>query len=153
MIDLKKLKQVVGLMVDHDLTEVDLDDGQDKVKLRRGNTAAGQPVMMAPPAPAAAPTAPAAPAAGPPAGTAPAADAGPVIESPMVGTFYSSPSPDSAPFVKVGDKVDADTVVCIVEAMKVFNEIKAEQAGTIDAMLVESGTAVEYGQPLFRLKP
>ncbi|NBC11507.1 MAG: acetyl-CoA carboxylase biotin carboxyl carrier protein, partial [Planctomycetes bacterium] len=95
----------------------------------------------------------------PPAGDAAAPDqtepapAGPTIDSPMVGTFYASPSPDADAFVAVGSKVKPDTVVCIVEAMKVFNEIKAEAAGEIVEILVENGAAVEYGQPLFRIKP
>jgi acetyl-CoA carboxylase biotin carboxyl carrier protein len=104
-------------------------------------------------APAAAPAAvPAAvPAAAP---AAPAADEGLVaIESPMVGTFYGSPSPDKPPFIAVGAQVNANTVVCLVEAMKIFNEIKAERSGTVAKVLVQSGQAVEFGQPLFMIKP
>ncbi|MEM9296381.1 MAG: acetyl-CoA carboxylase biotin carboxyl carrier protein [Planctomycetota bacterium] len=153
MIDVKKLRTLVELMVDNDLTEVDLESEGERVSLRRG---AGQaaPVVVAPAAaPAAvAPAAPAAPAAPTAAVPEAAAPSGPAIESPMVGTFYASSSPDSPPFVKAGDTVTADTVVCIVEAMKVFNEIKAETAGVIDAVLVESGDAVEFGQPMFRLR-
>jgi len=109
------------------------------------------PQVVAPtPAPAPAP-AEAASAAGPAPHSAPAAK-GPTIDSPMVGTFYSASNPDSPPFVKPGDSVTADTVVCIVEAMKVFNEIKAEKSGKVKAVLVNNGDAVEFGQPLFELE-
>ena len=152
MIDLKKLEKLIGLMVDNDLTEIDLDDGTEKVALKRGN-ATGPIQMIAPshaPAPVAA-AAPAAPAASAAPAAAPAAK-GPSIDSPMVGTFYSASNPDSPPFVKPGDSVTADTVVCIVEAMKVFNEIKAEKSGKVKSVLVNNGDAVEFGQPLFELE-
>jgi len=151
MIDIKKLKQLIGLMVDNDLTEMDLEGDGEKVHLFRGPRG---PVQVAPPAPAT-PAPPPAPAPTAPAlgGDAePAAPSGPTIDSPMVGTFYLAASPDAAPFVGVGDSVDDDSVVCIIEAMKVFNEIKAEKAGTIAEVLVSNGDAVDFGQPLFRLK-
>lgn len=154
MIDLKKLKELVKLMVDNELTEVDLQDqAGEKVSLRRGSNqpvqvisqpVAAAPVQAAAPAPAAA--APAAPAASADEGLTP-------IASPMVGTFYAAASPDAAPFIKVGDRVTPDTVVCIVEAMKVFNEIKAETSGTVAKVLRTNGQSVEFGQPLFLLKP
>lgn len=155
MIDIKKLKQLVALMKDNDLTEMDLEGEGEKVSLKRGPS--GQ-VQFAPPAPPPAAPPQAAPAQPPaasqaPTPEAPAAAAGPTIDSPMVGTYYASPSPDADAFVAVGTKVKADTVVCIIEAMKVFNEIKAETSGTIEEILVENGAAVEYGQPLFRIKP
>lgn len=149
MIDLKKLEKLINLMADNDLTEIELDDGTEKVQLKRGSTAgpvhvvAPQPVAAAPAAPA--PSAPAAPAAAP-------AAAGLTIDSPMVGTFYSASNPDTPAFVKPGDSVTSDTVVCIVEAMKVFNEIKAEKAGKIKSVLVQNGDAVEFGQALFELE-
>lgn len=157
MIDLKKLEKLINLMVENDLTEIDLADETQNVTLRRGNAEGTVQYVQAPqaaaaPAPAATPAAASAGSA-PAATTAePAAAAGPTIDSPMVGSFYAAPSPDAADFVKVGDKVTPDTVVCIVEAMKVFNEIKAEKAGTIAKILVNSGDAVEFGQPLFELK-
>jgi len=158
MIDLKKLKELVKLMVDNELTEVDLQDqAGEKVSLRRGSSqpvqVISQPVAAAP-VQAAAP-APAAPAAAAPAAPAAAsADEGLIpITSPMVGTFYAASSPDAAPFIKVGDRVTPDTVVCIVEAMKVFNEIKAETSGTVAKVLKSNGQPVEFGQPLFLLKP
>ncbi len=155
MIDLKKLEKLIGMMAENDLTEIELDDGTEKVQLKRGS-AAGPVQVVAPaapvaPAPAAAPVAaPAAPAAAAPA--EPAAAAGPTIDSPMVGTFYAAANPDSPPFVKPGDSVTADTVVCIIEAMKVFNEIKAEKAGKIKSVLAQNGDAIEFGQKLFELE-
>ena len=158
MIDHKQLRILIKLMVDNGLTEVDLQDSQgERVKLKRGSDE--QPTVQyvaaphaghAPaPAPAAAPQAPAAPAA--PAGEKD--DGLTTIASPMVGTFYSSSSPDAPPFVSVGDRISTETVVCLVEAMKVFNEIKAEVNGTIAAVMVSNGQAVEFGQPLFKVKP
>lgn len=153
MIEIKHLRELVKLMVTNDLTEVDLESENEHIKIKRGS--GEQPVVTHAAAPAPAPAAAAAPAA---AGSAPAAapapaDEGPVIASPMVGTFYSASSPDAKPFVGVGDKVGPDTTVCIVEAMKVFNEIKAETSGTITEVLVKNGDSVEFGQPLFRIKP
>ena len=149
MIDIKKLKQLVALMTENDLTEMDLEGEGEKITLKRGPSGQVQYVPQPAPAPAPSP----APAAASSSAPAEAAPSGPTIDSPMVGTYYASPSPDADAFVAVGSKVKADTVVCIVEAMKVFNEIKAEVAGTIEAVLVENGSAVEFGQPLFRIKP
>lgn len=152
--DVSRVKKLVSLMNEHDLSEIDLRQGPQRVRLRRGGD---QPVMAVAPsvaAPAPAPAAAPAPApAAPPAEAAPAAPAaGKTINSPMVGTFYLSSSPEAAAFVKVGDQVGADTTVCIIEAMKVFNEIPAETSGKIAAILVENGAAVEFGQPLFSLE-
>jgi acetyl-CoA carboxylase biotin carboxyl carrier protein len=152
--DLKNLKILIKLMVDNGLTEVDLKDAQGEcVKLKRG----GDTVQYVP-APQS--FAPQPLTASQPAATPPAASAGQssddglkTITSPMVGTFYASSSPDAPPFVNIGDRISDESVVCLVEAMKVFNEIKAEIGGTIQAVLVASGQAVEYGQPLFKVKP
>ncbi|MEO1715592.1 MAG: acetyl-CoA carboxylase biotin carboxyl carrier protein [Planctomycetota bacterium] len=154
MIDIRKLKELVKLMVENDLTELDLQDQEETVSLKRGVGGAVMPAYAAPaaPAPVAAP-APAASDAAPAPASGGSDDGLVAIESPMVGTFYSAANPDSPPFVSVGESVSADTVVCIVEAMKVFNEIKAEAAGTIAKVLVENGQAVEFGQPLFMIKP
>lgn len=155
MIDIRKLKELVKLMVENDLSELDLKDEQESVSLRRPYASAGQPMAPAVgPAPVAAP-APAAPAAGPASGGgADDEDAGLVpITSPMVGTFYSSPDPESPSYVSVGDNVGSDTTVCIVEAMKVFSEIKAECSGKIAKVLVKNAEPVEYGQPLFLVRP
>lgn len=155
MIDIRKLKELVRLMVSHDLTEIDLRDKSEQVTIRRQSlTAPPQVVTQSLPAavPVAAPAS-AAPAAAAPASAAPAAKDDRVrIESPMVGTFYSASAPDKPPFIKVGDSIGPDTVVCIVEAMKVFNEIKAEASGVVDEVLVRNGTPVEFGQPLFLLR-
>jgi len=164
MIDIRKLKELVKLMVENDLSELDLKDEQEQVVLRRPYASAGaapmQPAVAqhAPvaqpasqqPAPAAAP----APSGGGQASGAGQPDDGSIaIESPMVGTFYAAADPESPPFISVGDKVTPDTVVCIVEAMKVFSEIKAECSGTVTEVCVKNGDAVEYGQALFRVKP
>ena len=161
MTDLKTLKELVKLMSANGLTELDLQDAKgERVTLKRATATAAPVVMHAPAAmpvaPLAAPATAAAAAPVPPAsaGAAPSADDGLVpIKSPMVGTFYSAATPDAKPFVAVGDRVGADTVVCIVEAMKVFNEIKAETGGTIQKILVSNGQAVEFGQPLYLVKP
>jgi acetyl-CoA carboxylase biotin carboxyl carrier protein len=157
MIDIRKLKELVRLMTTSDLTELDLRDKEEQVTIRRA-TAQAAPQIIQHAAPVAHP-APAAPVAAAPvaaAAVAPAAneDAGLVaIESPMVGTFYASPSPDKPSFVSVGGEVGPNSVVCLVEAMKIFNEIKAERSGTIAKVLVKSGQAVEFGQPLYMIKP
>jgi acetyl-CoA carboxylase biotin carboxyl carrier protein len=148
--DVKKVRRLVELMKEHDLAEIDLRQGDQRVRLRRG----GEPLIATgTPATAAAPRAAATPSTG---GEGAAATAGPgtdlaVIKSPMVGTFYSASSPESPPFVKVGAHVGPDTIVCIIEAMKVFNEIPAEMSGTIAAVLVENGAPIEFGQPLFKI--
>ena len=159
MIDIRKLKELIRLMVANDLEELDLRDEQQQVTIRRPGPGQEPQVIHAAPAQMM-PAAPAAPAAAAPAvAAAPVAedvdaDAGTnPIESPMVGTFYSSPAPDKPAFISVGDTVTADTVVCIVEAMKIFNEIKAETEGTVEKVLAKSGDAVEFGQPLFLIRP
>ena len=152
MIDIRKLKELVKLMVENELSELDLRDTEETVTIKRGANGAIVPMV----APAAAPAA-AAPAAAPAeaaAEAAPAADSGLVaIESPMVGTFYSAASPDADPFLSVGSSVSEGSVVCLVEAMKVFNEIKSDVAGTVERVCVKNGDAVEFGQPLFMVKP
>ncbi len=148
--DFRKLKRLVALMDEHDLSELELRQGTSRVRLRRG------PEGLVAAAPVAAPAQPAAAPATPPPSGAAAADAQDeshlaTIDSPMVGTFYRSSSPDSPPFADVGDHVNPDSTVCIVEAMKVFNEIPAEASGKIVAALVEDGQPVEFGQPLFKI--
>lgn len=140
-------------MNEHDLGEVDLRQGEQRIRLRRGQA----PVISAPapPPPAPPPSAAASSTPAPPQeSTEESADEGNVnyITSPMVGTFYLAASPDSPPFVSVGDQVGPDTIVCILEAMKVFNEIPAECSGKILARLVENGDAIEYGQRLFKVQ-
>ena len=158
--DLGKLQQLIELMEKHDLREVRLRRGDQQWLLRRGAKELVPAVPMHPmpaypsiPLPAA--PAHAAPAAAPAAAAAPApaADSGTAVKSPMVGTFYASPQPGEPAFVKVGDKVKADSTVCLVEAMKFFNPIKAEVAGTVTKILAKDGDAVEFGQTLFLVKP
>lgn len=150
MIDIRKLKELVKLMVENDLAELDLRDKEETVLIKRGGD--GVPMVVSPIAPAKAKAV--VPASEPSSnGTAGDDDGLLAIESPMVGTFYTSPNPDSPTFVKAGDSVSADSVVCIIEAMKVFNEIKAECSGSIARVLVKTGEAVEFGQKLFLVKP
>jgi len=154
--DVRKIRRLVELMNEHDLSEMDLRQGETRIRIRRGAEA----TVVSTPArteviPAAAPPAPpeVAARASPPPAAPPAKeeDNVVVIPSPMVGTFYAASDPDSPAYVKVGDHVGPETTVCIVEAMKVFNEIPAEVSGKIVAVLVENGEPVEYGQPLFKV--
>lgn len=147
---IEEIKTIVKLMSDHDLTEFKIEAEAYNLCIRRGG---GTPVVAAGAAPVAAPVAaPAVPAAAAPAApaAAPAAPAAPVktIDAPLVGTFYRAASPEAESFVKVGDTVAEDSVIGIIEAMKVMNEIKAEKSGVIKEILVENGQPVEYGQPL-----
>ena len=153
MIELKQLRQLIKLMVDNELSEIDLQDGDERVSLKRGATGVPQVVQAAPVQMAAAAAAPAAAPAASDAASSAATDGLVEIPSPMVGTFYTASSPDAEAFVSVGSSVGAETPVCIIEAMKVFNEIKAEVSGTIEKILVENGQAVEFEQPLFLVKP
>jgi acetyl-CoA carboxylase biotin carboxyl carrier protein len=142
--DVKKVTKLIELMKEHDLAEIDLKQGDTAVRLKRG----GDVVMAAAPAPRPAPAAAGA------AEAAPAADEKMlIITSPMVGTFYRASSPEAAPFVKVGDRIGPEKTVCIVEAMKVFNEIPAGVSGQVVAILVENGAPVEFGQPLIKVDP
>lgn len=144
--NVNEISEISRIMAKFGITEFNAESEGYKLKMKREQQVVAAPVAAAPVAVAAAPVA-AAPAAAVEA--APAEPAGETIDAPIVGTFYATPAPDQPAFVKVGDTVTTDTVVCIVEAMKVMNEIKAEKAGTIKEILVESGTPVEYGQPLF----
>ena len=155
MIDIRKLKELVRLMVANELTEIDLRDTEEQVTIHRPSLYSTPQVNQSPAAPppqAAAPI-PVASAAPPPAVEVDETAGLVAISSPMVGTFYSAASPDADDFIKVGDSVGEDTIVCIVEAMKIFNEIKAECSGTIQKMLVSNGDAVEFGQDIFLVKP
>ena len=141
------------------VSEFEMEEGDFKIKLKResGKPRKGETVVVQEAAPVALPAA-AAPVAAAPAPAAPAtapppAPDGPEVKSPMIGTFYRKPSPDADSFVEVGSVVEPDTVVCIIEAMKVMNEIKAEVKGTIAEVLLEDGKPVEYGQALFRIEP
>ena len=156
--DLKQIKQIIDLMKRSELSEFAVEEEGFKLKIRRGHN--GHPVVsssVAAPTPLAAEPTPSPAAAvgssGAPSPAAPEEEAGVVfIKSPMVGTFYRSASPESKPYVEPGAKVAENSVVCIIEAMKIMNEIQAEAKGTILEILMESGQPVEYGQRLFKMK-
>lgn len=142
---IEEIKTIVRLMSENDLTEFKIEAEEYNLCIRRGGTAVAVQLPAAVPAVAAAPA---------PVAAAPAVPAAPAaelksIKAPLVGTFYAASSPDAAPYIKVGDKVNADTVVGIIEAMKVMNEIKAETSGVVKEILVENGQPVEFGQSLF----
>ncbi len=158
--NLQEITRLVELMEKHQLTEFLVETDEIKLSLKREHpqqmvTVQPMPSYARPEPPAAAPPPPA--AAPPPPEAESSKDAAPpaveTIDSPLVGTFYAAPAPDKPPFVQVGDEVNEETVVCIVEAMKVMNEIKAERRGIIAKVLVENAQPVEYGQPLFEIKP
>jgi acetyl-CoA carboxylase biotin carboxyl carrier protein len=161
----KELKELIEFLIEKDIAEFELERGDVKVRVKRGS----QPVASAPapdtrffavhtappaaPEPGAAPAAPA-PTAAPSAAQAPAAEEGlHIVRSPIVGTFYESPSPGSPPFVKPGDIVEAGQILCIVEAMKLMNEIESDVAGEIVKKLVANNAPIEYGQELFAIRP
>ena len=156
--DLRKLKKLIDLVEESGIAEIEVTEGEEKVRITRSVAApAVQTVYAAAPAPVAAPAA-AAPTASAPTASAPAAPAAPAAapanhanaqKSPMVGTFYRAASPTSDPFVEVGQSVKEGQTLCIIEAMKLMNEIEAEKSGVVKAILVENGTPVEYGEPLF----
>jgi acetyl-CoA carboxylase biotin carboxyl carrier protein len=150
--DLERLKTLVEMMESHGLTEISLRRGDEHWRLRRGPHEVMQMVPSGP-YPGHMPH-PAPPAPGPAPEPAGAQQDGAIhIKSPTVGTFYSAPSPDDPPFVQVGSRVQPDTIVCIVEAMKVFNQIPSEVSGTIVEVLVKNGDSIEFGQPLFKVRP
>lgn len=148
-IDLQKVKELIDLMKENELVELEIADGDHKVHLKRPG--ADMPVIHQVPMVAA----PSGPAMGPAAGMPTDIREEGLIEipAPIVGTFYQAASPDAEPYIKVGDKVNPETVVCIVEAMKVMNEIKAEVSGTVTEICCKDGQAVEFGQALFKVRP
>ena len=148
--DLRKLRKLIDLVQESGIAELEITEGEEKVKIVKG----GPVVSM--PAPAAALAAPLQASPAPPAAPTAAAEAdagqeGHVVKAPMVGTFYRSPSPDAKAFVEVGQAVKEGDTICIIEAMKLMNEIEADASGSVKAILVENGQPVEYGQPLFIL--
>lgn len=151
--DIRKVKKLIELLEESNIDEIEIKEGEESVRISRNGAQAlamaapMAPTYAAPPLPAPAPVAPAAPVAAEPA----AEKAGHVVRSPMVGTFYASPAPTSAPFVEVGKSVKAGDVICIVEAMKMMNQIEADKDGKIGALLVEDGEPVEFDQPLFSI--
>jgi len=153
-LELKDIKLIIDLMKKNDLSVFKLEKEGFKIVLERGTGGAYAVVTPAATALPLAATAvtPAAAAPAAPSSAAPAAAEGHEIMSPMVGTFYAAASPESPPYIKVGDSVSEDTVVCIIEAMKVMNEIKAETTGVVTEVLAQNGKPVQFGQPLFRVK-
>jgi acetyl-CoA carboxylase biotin carboxyl carrier protein len=155
--DVKDLQSLLDLMARYELVEIELESEGRKIRVRRGDPEASRQVIYsaAPPLPAMAPGQPAPAGVAAPGAGAPAPAAASNLRdvaSPMVGTFYRAASPEAEPFVKEGDIVDAETVLCIIEAMKVMNEIPAEISGVVREILVKNGESVEYGQPLFRVE-
>lgn len=148
--DLRKLKKLIDLVEESGIAEIEVTEGEEKVRITRSVAAPAVQTVYAP-APAAQPAAaPAAPAAASTPAAAPATrDLSNAQKSPMVGTFYRAPSPSAAPFVEIGQSVKVGDTLCIIEAMKLMNEIEAEKSGVIKEILVENGTPVEYGEPLF----
>ena len=149
--DIRKVKKLIELLEASDVAEIEIKEGEEAVRISRASSQP-MPASYAPPAPAPAPAAPApAPAAS--EATAKETDqekiSGDAVKSPMVGTFYRSPSPTSKPFVEVGQQVKETDVICIIEAMKMMNQIEAGKSGTVKAILVEDGEPVEFDQPLF----
>jgi len=144
-VDIEGIRQLLSLMNEHGLVELEIEQDDLVVRLRKaGAVPPAVAVAAGPVVPGAAAAAPAAPVR---------EEKLPTINSPMVGTFYATPSPDAEPYVKVGDHVTEETAVCMIEAMKVFNEIRAEMSGTIEKLLVKNAQAVEFGLPLFVVRP
>jgi acetyl-CoA carboxylase biotin carboxyl carrier protein len=147
--DLRKLKTLIDLVAESGITELEITEGDGTVRIVKSQPAAAQPMVVAAPQVHAVTPAPAAAPAAPSPQAAPAAPQGHVVKAPMVGTFYRAANPGSAPFVEVGQAVKEGEALCIIEAMKLLNEIEADKAGVIKEVLVENGAPVEYGQPLF----
>lgn len=152
--DIRKIKKLIELLEESNIEELEIREGEESVRISRGSRVVAAPMhaYMPPPAPAAAPAPTAAPSTAAPAATeaapAPATVSGHQVKSPMVGTFYRSPSPGASPFVEVGQSVKAGDVICIVEAMKMMNQIEADKSGVVEAFLVDDGEPVEFDQPL-----
>lgn len=148
--DLRKIKTLIDLVQQSGIAELDITEGEERVRISRGAPTAAQTHVVMAPAPAApAPAVTAVAAAPAPEQTEPALPEGHIIKSPMVGTFYRSSAPGAKAFVDIGQSVKSGDTVCIIEAMKLLNEIEADHDGTVKAILVENGQPVEYGQPLF----
>jgi len=143
--DIRKIKKLIEMLEESNLGEIEIKEGEESIRISRAGSAAPVAQWMNAPAPVAAPVAAAAVAA--PA--APSLPTGHMVTSPMVGTFYRSPSPSAAAFVEVGNQVKVGDTLCIIEAMKILNTIESDKAGTVKAILKESGQPVEFGEPLF----
>ena len=163
--DIRKIKKLIELLEESSLTEIEIVEGEESVRLSRGGTVGSPPAMQAPipanvqaaawSAPSAAPSAAAVPSAPPAAPESEPQDSipeGELVRAPMVGTFYDAPNPEADPFVSLGQQVSAGETMCIIEAMKMFNQIEAEVSGTVVAILVENGQPVEFDQSLFVIR-
>lgn len=151
--DLKDIKAIIDLMKKNSIAEFELEKQEFKIRLKRGNLAGPVSYEDGPTIPQYATSAPVAALPAAPAAATPSSSGDAEIKSPMIGTLYRSPSPEAAPYVDIGSEVGPDTVVCIIEAMKVMNEIKAETRGIVTAVVAENSKPVEFGQPLFRIRP
>lgn len=146
--DIRKIKKLIELVEESGIAELEITEGEESVRIHRGGVAPVAPVYA--PAPVAAPAAPTAPAAAPVAApAAPAETTGHTVKSPMVGSFYRASSPEAKPFVEVGSKVNVGDTLCIIEAMKMMNQIESDKAGVVKAILVNNQDAIEFDQPLF----
>jgi acetyl-CoA carboxylase biotin carboxyl carrier protein len=152
-VDLKDIKAIIDLMKKNSITEFELERQDSKIKLKRGLSGPGNQAEDYAPANYGIPSQPQVLSGTPPPPAAPVATGEVDIKSPMIGTLYRAPSPEATNYVEVGSTVNVETVVCIIEAMKVMNEIKAEINGVITQILVENGKPVEFGQPLFKVRP
>ena len=150
--DLRKIKTLIQLLQESELAEIEIRDGEESVRLSRASMVTAAPAAPAVAVAAAPPTAPEPAAAPEPEPAPPSQPEGEPVTSPMVGTFYAAPSPTSPPFVKVGDRINAGDVLCVIEAMKTMNHIESEYSGEVAAVLVENSEPVEYGQPLFVIR-
>jgi acetyl-CoA carboxylase biotin carboxyl carrier protein len=156
--DLRKLKKLIDLVQESGIAELEVTEGEERVRIARGGAvsvtplaAAALPVAAAAAVAAPAPAAPPGPGGGPAPAEPPPGGEGHVVKAPMVGTFYRAPAPDAKPFIEVGGSVKEGQTICVIEAMKLMNEIEADASGTVKAILVENGQPVEYGQALFIL--
>jgi acetyl-CoA carboxylase biotin carboxyl carrier protein len=147
IMDIRKIKKLIELVEESGIAELEITEGEESVRIHRGGVAPVAPVYA--PAPVAAPAAPTAPAAAPVAEAAPAEPTGHTVKSPMVGSFYRASSPEAKPFVEVGSKVNVGDTLCIIEAMKMMNQIESDKAGVVKAILVNNQDAIEFDQPLF----
>ena len=147
--DIRKVKKLIELLDTSNVDEIEIHEGEESVRISRHRPVAAPTAALAIPPQAAGVAAAAAPASGESADAGEQLPAGHIVTSPMVGTFYQAPSPGSKPFVDVGQRVQVGDTVCIIEAMKILNQIEADHSGVIGAILVENGQPVEYGQPLF----
>jgi acetyl-CoA carboxylase biotin carboxyl carrier protein len=153
--DIRKIRRLIEMLEGSDISEIEVSEGEETVKIRRGSMEPVVQQVQAAPQAAPAPQMPA--AQGQPAPAAPAPEPEPetgiTVEAPMVGTFYRAPTPEAEPYVREGDRVNVGDTLCIIEAMKLFNEIESEHAGTVKKIMAENAQPVEYGEPLFIIEP